>query len=787
MSENDPVHAQGTLSPGQRVGAGRYTLTRFLGKGGMGVVWLARDERLEEDLALKFLAGEISHDAESLADMRRETLKSRKLSHPNIIRIHDLFKAEGEAPFISMEFIDGKTLSALKVDQPQRLFSWEYLMPLVRQLCAALEYAHSQKVIHRDLKPGNMMVDANGVLKLADFGLAATAAESLSRLSKDLGISGTPAYMSPQQMRGQPPTTADDVYSLGATLYELLASKPPFYSGDIPHQVREEPPMPLDERLAHLELENRIPEDVAALIMACLSKEPEQRPPSAAAVAEWIGLEIQSTGSAYVSSNPVNGYVAGEEVAAEEAVTVVEYSPEQFEAAPEALMDDPAPMRRSGAALKWAAFVAVLALVALAAAMFFPKETREMAPVTSDSANSDAPHGVINLMPRVDVAKDAIKGGWELRNSRLISRPFKSVNLELPYRPPEEYDFHVTFKRLSGEKSVEVILCKNGRSFVWSMGGFDNTRRGFYFVSPIGAPDHSASLSRGIEFGRRYDVVVQVRNNVVRSYVDGTLAVEWPTEYEEFRLSNNWKLRNEALIGVGNDDGLVEFERIEVREITGKGTFTRTPTSSVGAKESPRLPLQTFDLVALTDPVKDRIPGVGNYAGGSNLWVKADGALSFRADGKPGKIAAPVAMTARGYEIEVSFARASGDDRFHIDLPVRSDFIVPLALGSWNDRSKIVMEGVTIGDYPPIATKLHGRVVARVEPAGGPNSKVSVVIDGDVAGSWLGDLAAIGKTVNEPHPQFPGVAFTSLWCPRGSIEFTGWTLRVHDGQAKALR
>ena len=285
------------LAPGQKVGGGRFTLIKFLGKGGMGVVWLANDERLAEQVALKFLPGEIAHNAEALEDMRRETRKSRQLSHPNIIRIHDLSEGVGEAPFISMEFIEGQPLNALKAQQPQRLFSWEFLQPLVKQLCEALDYAHRQKIIHRDLKPANMMVDPQGVLKLADFGIAATASESKNRVSLKHATSGTLVYMSPQQMNGQPPQPADDLYALGATLYELLTSKPPFYSGDIVHQVQDLAPPSMEQRLVDLNLPNAIPPDVAAMVMACLSKDPAQRPPSAQAVAEWIGLNPK-TGSA---------------------------------------------------------------------------------------------------------------------------------------------------------------------------------------------------------------------------------------------------------------------------------------------------------------------------------------------------------------------------------------------------------------------------------------------------------------------------------------------------------
>lgn len=289
------------MKPGTVLGGDRFLLIEPLGQGGMGVVWLAHDQRLDEDVALKLVPPEIRTDAGALEDLRRETLRSRKLSHPNIIRLHDLNEFSGEPPFISMEFVDGQTVAAWKSQQPQRLFTWEQLRPLAKQLCDALDYAHGEKVVHRDLKPANMMLDRRGRLKLADFGLAAVVSELTSRVSIKANTSGTPAYMSPQQMDGRTPRVTDDIYALGATLYELLTSKPPFYHGDIPHQVRNLPPDPVDQRLAELELSNQVPPFVGALIMACLAKDPAQRPQSAAAVAEWLQLGGQSVASALAS------------------------------------------------------------------------------------------------------------------------------------------------------------------------------------------------------------------------------------------------------------------------------------------------------------------------------------------------------------------------------------------------------------------------------------------------------------------------------------------------------
>jgi len=287
MSESTP------WQPEQALARGRFVLVKRLGRGGMGEVWLARDERLRESVALKFLPPEIRGDPGALDDLRRETARSHKLSHPNIVRIHDLYEDPDGTAFIVMEYIDGPTLAALRTQQPGGVLSWHYLRPLVAQLCAALEYAHGEKVIHRDLKPANLMVDSRGRLKLADFGIAAAGSDSVSRVSMRHSTSGTLPYMSPQQLTGRRPQAADDLYALGATLYELLTGKPPFYTGDITHQVLNEAPEPMQDRLAALEIQNDIPPDAAALIMACLAKEPGQRPPGARAVGEWIGLEVE--------------------------------------------------------------------------------------------------------------------------------------------------------------------------------------------------------------------------------------------------------------------------------------------------------------------------------------------------------------------------------------------------------------------------------------------------------------------------------------------------------------
>ena len=288
--------SEGQAGPGSRLGDGRYTLVRMLGKGGMGEVWLAKDEQLDEEVALKRLPPEVGADAMALADMQREVKKSRALSHPNIVRIHDLVMQTGEDPLISLEYVDGTDLTAIAATKTNGIFGWSDIKDWILQLVTALEYAHEEKIVHRDLKPGNIMISRKGRLKLADFGIAATVADATRRSSMEGFISGTTLYMSPQQMEGKPPKVTDDVYALGATIYELLTSRPPFYTGNVEHQVINVTPAPPSQRLAEFGFTGEIPPYVQELAMACLAKEPEGRPQTMGAIRQWIETEGQATG-----------------------------------------------------------------------------------------------------------------------------------------------------------------------------------------------------------------------------------------------------------------------------------------------------------------------------------------------------------------------------------------------------------------------------------------------------------------------------------------------------------
>jgi hypothetical protein len=281
------------FAPGERL-FGRYTLKSILGRGGMGIVWRAFDEHLERDVALKFLPELIVLDHAALDELKRETKRNLELTHHNIVRIYD-FAHEDQTACISMEYVDGATLSALRVEREAKIFKVAELQPLVAQFCHALDYAHTKaRIVHRDLKPANLMVNADEQLKITDFGIARSLSDSVSMLSLR-STSGTLLYMSPQQLDGDRPSSLDDIYSFGATLFELLTSKPPFFSGAIETQIREKPVPSVTTRRHELNIANEdlVPAEWEKTIAQCLAKDPAQRPQSARELAIGLGLAPQ--------------------------------------------------------------------------------------------------------------------------------------------------------------------------------------------------------------------------------------------------------------------------------------------------------------------------------------------------------------------------------------------------------------------------------------------------------------------------------------------------------------
>jgi serine/threonine protein kinase len=283
-----------SLFPGQQV-FNRFNLIRQLGRGGMGVVWLAEDIQLDLQVALKFLPEVVAQDAEAIRDLKRETRKALTLTHAGIVRIYD-FLTDGTNSAISMEYVEGKTLTTLKLEQPNAHFEVHEIENWVQQICEVLSYAHEKaKIAHRDLKPANIMLTENGEIKVTDFGISASISDTTTRVSMHASSSGTPVYMSPQQMMGEKAAPTDDIYSLGATIYELLTGKPPFYTGNILMQVQNKIPCNMQQRREELEVKasENIPQNWENIVAACLEKEVSERPGNIQEIQKHLSAETK--------------------------------------------------------------------------------------------------------------------------------------------------------------------------------------------------------------------------------------------------------------------------------------------------------------------------------------------------------------------------------------------------------------------------------------------------------------------------------------------------------------
>src|SRR6266851_3161878 len=244
----------------------------------MGVVYRAHDEHLDCDVALKVLPVTLLTDETARKCFRKEALTLAKLKHPNIATIHD-FDTDGGVDFLVMEYVDGVTLTQ-KV--AQGTLPEKELLPLGSDIARTLEAAHNQGVVHRDLKPGNIMLTSRGHVKLLDFGLAkllhVSETAATETLSQTPGATGTLPYMAPEQLQGRPPDYRSDLYSLGAVFYELATGRRPLRAEGVAqliHAILLEPPV------RPRELNSRVSAELERIILKCLEKDPENRYQSA--------------------------------------------------------------------------------------------------------------------------------------------------------------------------------------------------------------------------------------------------------------------------------------------------------------------------------------------------------------------------------------------------------------------------------------------------------------------------------------------------------------------------
>ena len=343
-----------------RILGNRYEVGRLLGYGGMAEVHLARDTRLDRDVAIKILRSDLARDHTFQVRFRREAQSAASLNHPAIVSVYDTGSdptTDPATPYIVMEFVEGQTLRDLL--RQEEVLEPPQAMRIVAEMCGALDFSHRNGIVHRDVKPGNVMITPAGRVKVMDFGIARAVSDSAATMTATAAVVGTAQYLSPEQARGESVDARSDVYAVGCVLYELLTGGPPF-TGDSPvavayQHVRELPNAPSRVNAA-------IPPALDAITMKALSKNPANRYQSAAEMQDDLDRAIIGE---RVHAAPV--------LSEEEATTVIPSMPPVPVTSKASTVEDDNPDRKSGVSRRtWALAAALVALIVIIAFFIVP-------------------------------------------------------------------------------------------------------------------------------------------------------------------------------------------------------------------------------------------------------------------------------------------------------------------------------------------------------------------------------------------------------------------------------
>ncbi len=466
-----------------------------LGRGGMGAVYLARQVSLDREVAVKVLAGELAADPLFLDRLEREARLMARLRHPNIVAVHDFQKLEDGSAAIVMEFIEGGSLRDKLGQHPQGLPVQEALR-ILRQIAAGLEVAHAAGVIHRDMKPENVLLTRDGTARVTDFGLALPLHESSARLTLTGTTVGTVDYMAPEQLRGGLLDARLDVFALGVIAYELLTGQTPRGSFDSPHRVRSEVPVHISEA-----------------VMRAMRPNPEER---FAKIEDFVlALHRAPRRSLRLPRAGIVGAVA---------------------------------------------MLLVLGLGAVGALWIM--KSQEKTPEAQFGPWRDAIAGA-------RIYEDVIGGDWK-NDKGILSSNDQICAIILERDLPESYDARMKFTRLSGEYSVALFFMANDTTGSVELDAWAEALAGVQMID-----DEDLKKGYGFRFplenGRSYELLLEVRPDLLRVSVDGVFQKEFDITGKKLNTTLPWEWNSRArpaALGVGSYMSPTRFERVEWRAVT---------------------------------------------------------------------------------------------------------------------------------------------------------------------------------------------------------------------------
>lgn len=762
-----------------------YEIVSQLGRGGMGSVYKARQSKLNRLAALKIMAPELAADPDFVARFKREATAAASLSHPNIVQVYSAGESEG-THYIAMEFVDGETLKQ-HIERQGRLDPREAIAITV-YVAEALQYGWNKaRLIHRDIKPENIFLSNTGEVKVGDLGLAKTVGGATTSLTQTGMMMGSPHYISPEQARGV--SNIDfrtDIYSLGCTLYHMLTGRPPYEGTDtlavITKHVNDPPP-------AIFKVWPTCPIPVALMVGKMLAKQRHERP------ASYEDL-IDQLREVHGKLKPATAAPA---VAGEPPKATPTPAPVQAQSTPKPVVAKAAPPRTAPATKgkpaagnwKWVmsglAGVAALALIAGGIWWFAGRQ-----PSRNDGPAAETPQNRPNAVvpPKFGSLFDGRDtSAWQHPNGdacqwQVIDGALVAGESDLDTKEKlQDFDLHIEFAVPSDAKQGNSGIYLQGRYEVQILNSFGKPANDvccgaiFRFKAPVEnvskPPDEWQSFDIAFH-AARFDAAGAKTANARVSVIHNGRLIQDDVEISKSTGKGEPESAAPGPIRLQAYGSPVRFRNIRIKPLD-----TPVPSAPTAAQQ-PRL---TIDLLASTDPIKDRIKvEKGASHSKANAWERRGSALAYISDGGSGKLAPPVAINARSYEIEVDFERLSGPGRFHVDLPLDATRIIPL---NFDSSYKII--NCRAGDPWPANRGPRAHVVARLDrDERGVQDHITVRLDGKLVVDWRGAAASVAQK-GEPHPDFPGQPITSLYVHKDSYEVRSWQLRVFDGEATVLR
>lgn len=555
----------------------RYRIIRQLGQGGMGVVYQAEHKLMERPVALKVISSRLMKNELAVERFHQEVKAAAKLSHRNIVAAYDAEQA-GDMHFLVMEYIDGISLDHLVAGRKPLpvLHACNYVM----QAAQGLQHAFERGTVHRDIKPHNLMRTTRGTIKILDFGLARFATQSEQSpddpgLTADFTALGTPDYMAPEQARDS--KRADiraDLYSLGCTLYFLLAGQPPFPEGTAFEKVLghcERQPKPL------VEIRDDIPPEVIAIVEKLMAKSPEDRFQTPAEVVEQL-KPYGHPDSPYANDTAVTQPTIANSML---PVPKIESNQERKTQRPKSKStskDSPfSQWVHKNRLLIGGGGAIVGAIVAFLVLGDYGKEdsSNPLPPSPVVSSEKDTPpitSGTtdwINLISQVDPPANTVAGNWEVTpEGELHADASPSARIMLPFLPPREYDLEVEFTRNDGSQSIALYFLDGDGNATFDIDGWSENLGGIQNIDGETIRTNPTRVDNVVlENGRRYSAEVRVRRHQVQVFLNSKLLTSYEGDGSNLTVLELWTLPEKSL-GLGTYDSDTTFHQVRLRPVS---------------------------------------------------------------------------------------------------------------------------------------------------------------------------------------------------------------------------